>query len=426
MNRFKERMSRRQFLRWAGFGAGVTLAGLAGHEFRKNREDVRVIEDELAAGWQKANVSNEVFLEQNAEVLHNVRIGCSLSPEELDYLKVDMKPADVVNFLVDDLGITDVRFGFRWNHTVNEQDEVDFEKYPAYTQYLDAMINRGVHICLNVGPIKTLRYPEDHVPNNILQDLHTSGTLTPNGGTIEPSSALAQKGLDYMQELFGVLEQRYGKHLENFTAVQIENEPFVGFGTHSWRMSHEYLLEAIGKIPPAFSHAKLLINSPGVPSTKSDYETGLGETADFLRKVGETYPRYRGNMIAGVDYYYTTPNASAIPRLEMVQDMNVVLKKKEGRNVFDIHRQMAEQHGFEIEMTETQVEPWEGSHWGNPGNSAQEWRFALIRSLDVINSDKSSLIRMWGVEHLLQMKQNGTWTEEHEGIVELTRKINGA
>ncbi len=434
MNRFKEwfskkPQSRRDFLRLVGIGSGVTLAtlaGIGGNEYRKNREDNLAIENELAEDWQRADISNDVFLEQNAEQLDQVQIGCSFSPEELDHLQVDMPTKDVVNFLVDDLGITDIRFGFRWNNTVNDQGEIDFEKYPAYLKYLKAFINRGVNICLNVGPIKTFRYPEDHVPNTILNELEQDRSLSPNGGTITPDSQLAQVGLDYMEKLFTAVEQKFPDNLQNFTAIQIENEPFIGFGKHEWRMSHEYLLEAIGRIPQSFAHAKVLMNSPGVSSTKSDYQTSLGETADFLRKVGEKYPHLKGKLIAGVDYYYTTPNASKIPRLNMVQDMNVVLKKREGQNVFDIHRKMAEKYGFEIEMTETQVEPWEGTNWGNSGNSAHEWRFALLRSLDVINSDKPSVIRMWGVEHLLQMKQKGTWTQDHEEIVELTKKINGA
>jgi hypothetical protein len=81
--------------------------------------------------------------------------------------------------------------------------------------------------------------------------------------------------------------------------------------------------------------------------------------------------------------------------------------------------------GFRIEVTEGQAEPYD--YFKQPGNSARDFRFLLLRCLDkVFDPQAPALLRIWGVEELTKKMLHGEVTDEHRQIIELIQTINGS
>ncbi len=88
-------------------------------------------------------------------------------------------------------------------------------------------------------------------------------------------------------------------------------------------------------------------------------------------------------------------------------------------------RRQSQNLGFEIEVTEAQMEPW--TFIQTPGNSASELRYLIQRcGLGVLAADQSNsdLIRLWGIEQLVEKFIQNEQTEEHQQMWELIQLIN--
>jgi hypothetical protein len=91
-----------------------------------------------------------------------------------------------------------------------------------------------------------------------------------------------------------------------------------------------------------------------------------------------------------------------------------------GRNVWD-----ARDLGYEVEVSEAQAEPY--GQFQSPGNSVRDFRFLLLRCLrEVLDPEKPGLVRVWGVERLVQRMQAGDLTDEHRRIIEVIQNVNGS
>ena len=275
--------SRRQFI--AGAAAITTIGAAASVGFSEANERFLEPRKELISDWESAGVENEQFMEEHKTGLENVRLGCSLSPEQLEWLGVHDSPEQVLDYL-QELGIKDIRLGIRWNRSVDEEGEVDLS---YYAPWIEQSLKRGMNLCLNVGPIKVFRFPEDHVPESVLKKLEQHEGLPKKGGLIGPDDPLADDALDYLNALLPELKKLTGDHA---VTIQPENEAHVPFGEHEWVASHEYFFKVCKTIKDHFPNSPLLLNSPAVKQSKSPlpHKSTLEQTAIAAQAIVAARP----------------------------------------------------------------------------------------------------------------------------------------
>lgn len=277
------------------------------------------------------------------------------------------------------------------------------------------LLQQNMPICLNIGPIKTMRWPEHHVPQAVLDRL---SSIPPTGSEITPESELAKHAQDYLYHVLYLLKKEYGKKLETMT-WQPDNEPFDQAGITNWRMNERLVAQEIEAIESVFPGVGYLINSavvPGYTSTPS-----LIHTMAFVEHLISTSPQFQDRLTIGADYYYHHPYSQRFPFSHTIADTNTVVQMQYP-DIFDTLRTHAQQYGYRTEITELQCEPW-GSDFPLPGNSVHGLQFALFRSLDYLDNQKKSLIRIWGVEQLLLNWLYNKGKEINEQIT-LIRAIN--
>lgn len=376
--------------------------------------------------WRQAGVSNERFINGNRERLGRVSIGCSFSPEHLGYLYYideqayhvdEEKSLGALDVVISAMGVKDVRLGVRWSRTVDAAGEFDPQRFDReYKPYLDYCIKKGANVCLNVGPIKTFRYPEEHVPLAVLARLDQAPA---KGGLILADAEIAAgQALPYLDSLLAYVASLYSRsQLARITIVQPENEPFNSAGVFSWVMSEHYLTNVVDVIRKYFPHSSILLNSAGAQD--------LRKITDLFTQLVRRDPAFRDNLLSGIDYYYKNPAYKEPPVLGKLFDWvdPITLTRLKGRDAFEEHRRDAHRVGFKVEVTEAQAEPW-GSLI-SPGNSAQGFRFVLLRCMDhILDPAAESVVRVWGVELLVKRMFEGSLTREHKEIIELITTIN--
>jgi hypothetical protein len=363
--------------------------------------------------WNDATESNDLFLKNNRNLFKNLRIGCSFAPEQVEFLlkKDTIKHPSVTALtclkkIVEDFHISDIRLGIRWN-SVDTNGTIDISYYKPYLEYC---FKKNIAITLNVGPIKTFRWPEQFVPEYILKKTQ----LPPIGAEIACDSQLAKHARTYLEKLYTVLTKEYTpEQRANITIIQIENEPFHPFGTYRWRMSEEYMESLYSLTYKYFPDVSLVINSSETRNLK--------KTARFYNHLIQKNPELKNKLIVGYNYFYNVPNARTFPMvgtLDSITLSNVTFQRLCQKNIT-----WSENIGYTIEVTEAQTEPWLPIK--SPGNSAQEFRFLLLRTSQfLLNCRKKSLMRIWGIEHLALSTIHGTDTLEHQQIVDLIQRIN--
>lgn len=404
---FDARISRRSFLKYSALSLGALGIGT---ELQTNTLGILV---EQVQDQEIASLDNDSFIDINKDKLSKIKLGCSFAPEQfglsLTTIDEDRKNGKLDNalsalkFAVKDLGIKKVRLGIRWNNSVNENGELDFR---LYEPFLDYCLDNNVDICLNTG-IKVFRWPEDHLPDGLIVKKHA---------TVYLQSELAKKSLDHTSDLFNFLKQKYrDEGIARIITIQPENEPFDGFGEHGLKMDPDYLKNFINLCLSYFPNSNILINSSN--------PLKFSLISEILRSVAKDNPQAKGNLISGYDYYPYHPAFPEIPGLGRIDPISA--SKILNGDKYVRQKDEAGKHGFKIEITEGQAEPW-----GNiqlPGNSAKAFRFMIQRPINhVLDTAKESTISIWGVEYLANIALSGQASDEHEKIFDLIQKINHA
>ncbi len=362
---------------------------------RNSSETKRLIEE-----WEHSKVSLEQFLVEQQEWFKQILLGSNLSPEELEWKGITLAPDEMLHFMKD-LKISQTRFGLRWRNVVDNNNQIDFSYYGPW---LDALVENNIKICLNVGPIKTLRWPEDHVPSVVLNSL---SSIPRNGSTIETNSELALRAFDYLNNLIDELNARYPNA---FYTLQPENEPNSGFGEHDWRLSNDYLVNSVLTLHNGFPESSILLNCP---ATKNSWR-GINEVLIESQQLDLTL---QNKLISAINYYYRHPSARTFGQGFQADTVMAV-----GRNEVERQKRRLHNSGIKTCVSEMQLEPW--GDFTTPGNVAHEFLFALMRSSQFLNLDSKNEIMLWGLEHLAQVKQDKNWNKEHEKIAETIREIN--
>lgn len=346
-----------------------------------------------------------------------IRIGCSFSPESLGVEgrraneRGHSRALGILRAAVEDLGMADIRLGLRWSSIApNGTNLTDF-----YAPYLDYCFrNPAVRsVALDIGPLKTFRWPEIHVPRAVLDRLDS---VPSSKAEIRPEMEVARLGIEHARRVVDSL----GREYDGAKPVTISlNEPFHGFGQFRWTMGEAYLLEVLDVVfdSPYFGDAHVLVNSA--------QGLDLNRIARFFELLIRRRPELRGRLISGFDIYPFLPPASDFPVLRQILG-SIRARHREwdrqvGPNLEWAHDPVS---GYRIEVTEAQAEPF-GSH-PSVGNSLPHFQHVLAECFDRVldPSQEESLIRLFGIEYQLRLQQSGRAGPENLAILDLTRRIN--
>lgn len=364
---------------------------------------------------RNADLPLEEYLALYREKFKSVTIGCSFDPdlviqmyerENQEKNTSQEKKLQILKVLIHDFGISEIRLGIKWNRVVNEKGIFDFS---YYHDYLDYCLTHKVNVCLNIGPIKTFGWPEEFVPQYIL-DKDKQVNLD-----INKNSIIGKYSLEYLDILLKHLQLSYSKQKLNYIKIiQPENEAFNIFGKQKLVLSDEYLIEVIKKINGVFPDKKILLNSSETRDTKS--------IVRVLKKIVDSKSILYKNFIIGINYYYNLPKFLKLPLLGPVDNItfsNLLQKNTHMENIKD-----AQLLGYGIEVSEAQFEQW-GRVYLSPGNSHHEAKYLLARCVDnILDTNNESIIRLWGLERYAKRKIENTLTSDQQQNLQLISAIN--
>lgn len=317
--------------------------------------------------------------------------GTSFSPEYSQYLG-DRNPLETLKIVREKLNIQDFRLGLRWN-TVEKNGKVSLEFYEKYIEYL---LKNNCSICLNVGPIKVMRWPEEHIPEYI---------NVKKRSVVKKDSELAKYAIEYFNKLLELIDRKYGQQINSTSKIsfQIENECYNRFGHKRLLMSDEYLLEIATILHEYFPKNKLMMDS----SARKD-----------LRKLMHLFDLFVENKLyeweqltLGINYYSMIPEIT--PFLKRIEALSFYLPWS--MPLSRLKRIQGENH-FGLEISEAQFEPW--GKMILPGNSLDELKYVVKHGLKIFPENYTHrVIRLWGMEEFgLKMKEKRL-TSEHRDII---------
>lgn len=392
--------TRRQLLVGAGrFGAFLTAFELA-------RKSMGLVEQHRT--WQAAAEGNDAFFQRNEARLRDFELGGSFAPEQWPLDAAGQRAALAgLDLAVRELHVRRMRLGIRWSRVDRGRRGIDLS---PYRPLLDYCFSNGVAVCLNPGPIRTFRWPEEHVPTRVLTSLSEVPTT---GATISPSSPLAQAALSYLERLLEALENAYdAAALRSIEIVQAENEPFYPLGEHAWVLGPAYLQTVAHRLHAAFPWAGVMLTTAG--------RLNMTAIRDVLFALKQADSSYAGKLVSGFDFHYRTPNRDSYPIIRYFDQITYARPGVAGTNDNIADSRLV---GYRIEVTEGQMEPY--GHFQQPGNSATDLRYMLQRCIDhVLDPEQPALVRLWGIEELVKKMLTGALTNEHRQIIGLIQRVN--
>lgn len=360
--------------------------------------------------FSSSRKSPEQFLRNHQNLLKKIRIGTSFSPEYVEELFAqegkgvsEEMVMNVLRYAVEVLHMKEIRLGIRWNKVDNGK-RIDISYYKPFLEYC---FKHKVTICLNVGPIKTFRWPEQYVPNYILND---KKNISQKGESIDADSFLAKKSYIYLEKLLRSLVASYSPtQLHYITTIQPENEPFYPFGIYRWTMSKEYLHVITDIIFKYFPKRKILVSSS---------ET---RNIEEIISLFESLKLQKGQAICGINYYFKTPKMQTVLFLGSLDYM--LYSHVRNKNSYRESIKKMHQKGIGVEVVEGQAEIWKPMM--SPGNDYKEFQYLLLRCAEnILFSHGDFLIRMWGIERLAKNFLTHTETPDHRSIQSLIQTLN--
>jgi hypothetical protein len=392
-------LSRREFLNGV-IAAGVGFTAVAGGSQVVFKTKDLIEQHET---WVEASRPNSEFLSRHATDLARLTLGASFAPEQFGGGPGRREAYEALQLAHKELGVKQVRLGVRWDRVERPDGQLSFA---AYKSTWDYCLANGLDICANLGPVRVFRWPEDHVPNHVLDAVQQK-----TYATLKPDNELSKRGFEYFGRLASLLQREYGPALDGMRLLQVENEPFYPMGQHDWRFDRAYVLKLASLMDEAFPGREILVTTAG--------RLNLDDIADLYSHMLRE-ERWRGRLVSGFDFHFKTPKRDNAPFLKYFDQINYAHPFAQ---TTEQHIDASRDLGFRIEVTEGQMEPFQ--QLKTPGNSARDLRFLILRVMDkVLDPRRPALLRVWGIEELAKRMLRGEMTSEHKQIVELFEAIN--
>ncbi|MFI5265521.1 MAG: hypothetical protein ACHQT7_02135, partial [Candidatus Levyibacteriota bacterium] len=227
---------------------------------------------------------------------------------------------------------------------------------------------------------------------------------------ITPDMEIAKNGVAQLQEQLQYVTDNYSGAIQAF---QPDNEPEQSTGQYGWLMGGSYMISNVNLIHSGFPDAQILVNA-------SD-PSNVDKISKMFKNLIDQDPSMIGKLTLGYDYYYKKPRLSDSPLFGLLDP--ITRARLMGDESLRKNREDAKKYGYNIEVTEGQAEAWRP--YFSPGNSAQEFRFMLLRCMnEVLDMSKLSLLRIWGIERLALKMISGNLTEDHKQIIDLSKRVN--
>ncbi len=315
----------------------------------------------------------------------NIVLGTSFSPEYAISLGCE-RPLELLEIINKELNIKDIRLGLRWN-VVERDKKISLEYYDKYLKYL---FKNNIKVCLNIGPIKVFRWPEEHIPKYI---------SVKREEYITPDMDIAKYSYEYFEKLLILLKKEYGKKLDN-VMFQIENESFYRFGKLGLLMSQEYIIGLLEILKEYFPNNRIMFDSSG--------RTNLKEIVNLFKDINDMRIYPYDSLVLGFNYYFKLPKRFQRDPLKGLSFSSMSIAK--------LH-QYQKELGFGLEISEGQFEPW--GKVITPGNSHVDYQYLIEKSSRYFpHNYPYKLIRLWGSEEFALKIFNRKVNEEHKRIIE--------
>ncbi len=360
----------------------------------------------------------ESHINQNELISDNFKFAISYSPEQLDWLQSESEFANphkinhiqALDFIIDELGIKDIRLGLRWSQ-IDKNGVFDLTYYKGIINHL---LKKEVRIILNLGPVKTFRWPEVFVPEYILNklDLKSKKELI-----IDSNHQVSIQSIKYLEKLFEEFRINFGENFfTKIYAIQPENELFNPFGEYLWTLGNSHILEVVKISKKYFPEAKILFSGSGDINLDDILYPDIFKINDLISYLSKNI---KTKYIFGLNYYYKAPgfikNSSGI-ELDNFSRLKII----NGDDILSDFREFALEMDSEIEISELQFEPW--GEVKSPGFNLNELIFAINRILlEKIYNDKI-ILRLWGVELLAYNYLTDSTKLEQTELIQFIRK----
>jgi hypothetical protein len=336
------------------------------------------------------DLSDENWLNDFKTNYDYIVVGASFDPQRFENIESAKQALD---FLITKLKVKDIRFWVRWN-IVGDIIDLDF-----YNPFFEILVKYNVTLCLNLGPIKTARWPEIHLPQKYEKDLNQ---LSKFPKTANPNSEIFKTGLEYLDRLCLKLSNDFPNLIKITKIVQANNEAFNPFGIPKILLPLEFELQSQKIIKKYFKDSDVLNNSAG--RYQLNQLLNVSKIVDY-------------KCVFGFDYYYLIP-ANNYFLLNYLEAFSFGFPFNPSINYF-LRRINNTKHYFEF--TEVQIEKW--GKVTKTANNIQNIKYVFSRLAPYKpHSQKNLVLRLWGVEDLI--KEYFRNSKEHIRIVDLISKIN--
>lgn len=323
---------------------------------------------------------------------HTVNIAGNIDLFEMNARGVTDDPLEVLRDLIHKVGITDFRIGIRWSDTQREHDTINLTNTLPLIQYA---LEQGCKLTICLGPIKSPRWPEEHIPDWVLNSINKSPMAF---GRLKLSHDIVPFAQNYLRTLLDtLLPQIDSRYLSRIT-WQLENEGQNPFGGKKWIMSDEYLESVYRILAEYIPHSRVLINS-----------NGRFQLHSIVRIINSSWFRELGFFpVIGLDYYYVSEWSNKYPIAKYFDWFNFPTRHSIPYYYHPKDLTRLVNTPFEFEITEAQFEPWHSAV--GPGASQEHYNF-LLQRIDTecggINGDEPLTVRLWGLEYYYaQFRQN--------------------
>jgi hypothetical protein len=403
----ESRFGRRPLLK-AGIGVLALAATAAYHINQRYGDPLR----EQRATWERIEGTQEEFIERYAEKFSRMKLGANISPDYRLFVH-DLDPEAIMAFLAEEQGCEHVRLGIRWS-TYDEQGIAPYLPYYKAAQKNNIKINTTLP-----GP-KNPRWPEEHIPTRLVEELQAIGHFPPPGYLVRAGSPLAVQSIAAAEQFLNDLEENdINPVLLDYCPV---NELRDAFGRWGLRMDQDFMYEYADLLNRRAPGSAVLFNTVGVAL---DYPSPLSICTEYARDFQNEFPSLR--FTVGVDFYHQTRYQ------EIDASIDTISANKLRYGLLDIPQALATiaLNNLRFEVTEAQKEPWGNRPLQYPPGTEMHFRYVLARIadqfVDVVPGmmpDTDYVVRIWGYEDdLVQMRAEPDYVASNP-IFSLIQAVN--